>query len=126
MAVKFLSEEWVAALNSNIQASDEIRAAVKGKNGRVQQVVNTDDGPILYWVSFDDGEVDMGLGNVDDATITVTTTYETAAAMAQGELSPTAAFMSGKVDVSNVMAAMGLQGVLSRFGDAVKAIEAEY
>lgn len=126
MAVKFLSEEWVAALNSNIQASDEIREAVKGKNGRVQQVVNTDDGPILYWVSFDDGEVHMGLGKVDDATITVTTTYETAAAMAQGELSPTAAFMSGKVDVSNVMAAMGLQGVLSRFGDAVKAIEAEY
>jgi putative sterol carrier protein len=126
MAVKFLSEEWVEALKSSIQASDEIRAATRGKNGRVLQIVNTDGAPILYWVSFADGEVDMGMGNIDDPTITVTTSYETAAALAQGNLSATAAFMSGKVDVSNVMTAMGFQGVLSKFGDAVKAIDAEF
>lgn len=126
MAVKFLSEEWSAALKANVQASDEIRAAAKGKNGRVQQVVNTDGEPILYWVTFTDGEVDMGLGRIEDADIIVTTSYETAAAMAQGELSPAAAFMSGRVDVSNVMAAMGFQSVLSKFADAVKEMDAGY
>ncbi|MCJ7832429.1 MAG: SCP2 sterol-binding domain-containing protein [Actinobacteria bacterium] len=126
MAVKFLSEEWLAALKAGLQASDEVSAAAKGKEGIIQQVVTTDGEPIYYWVSFSDGQTDMGLGQIEGATITVTATYEVAAALAQDELSATAAFMSGKVDVTNLMAAMGFQGALGKFGELIREIDAEY
>jgi putative sterol carrier protein len=37
-----------------------------------------------------------------------------------------AAFMSGKIEVSNVMSAMGLQGALSSAGAVIKDIDTEY
>jgi len=126
MAVKFLSQEWLEALKAGLQASDEVSAAAKGKEGRILQVVNTDGDPIFYWVAFSDGEVEVGMGQIQDATATVTTTYEVAASLAQGDLSPTAAFMSGKVDVSNLMAAMSFQGVLGKFADVIQEIDTEY
>jgi len=68
----------------------------------------------------------MGTGEIESPNITLTSDYETAAALAKGELSPMAAFMGGKVQISNMMAAMGLQGPLSEFGKVVKSISAEF
>lgn len=126
MAVKFLSPEWLEILRAGLQGSEEVRAAAKGKEGRIQQVVNTEGDPIFYWVSFSDGDTDVGMGPIDDATVTVTTSYETAAALARGEISPTAAFMNGKVDVTNLMAAMAFQGALGKFADLIRDIDTEY
>jgi putative sterol carrier protein len=126
MAVKFLSPEWVAAVRDGLAASPEFLDAIKGTRGRVQQVVHTDGEDILYWVEFTGTGFEMGEGPVERPTVTVTSDYATAGALASGQLSPMAAFMSGKVDVSNMMTAMGLQGALSKFGSVVKSIDTEF
>ena len=58
--------------------------------------------------------------------LSVTTDYATAVEMAKGELSAMAAFMSGRVQISNIMTAMGLQGALGAVGAVIKAIDTEY
>lgn len=126
MAAKFLSEEWVQAVKDGLDASAEFKEALKGNSGRVLQVVTSDGDDIMYWIEFTGDGFNMGSGSIDSPTVTVTASYETAAGIAKGDISPMAAFMSGKVDVSNVMAAMGLQGVLGKFGAVVKSIDTEY
>lgn len=126
MAVRFLSPEWVAAVRDGLAASPEFLDAIKGTRARVQQVVRTDDGEVRYWIEFTGDGFEMGEGPVDRPSVTVTSDYATAAALAKGELSPMAAFFGGKVEVTNMMTAMGLQGGLSKFGSVVKAIDTEF
>lgn len=126
MPAEFLSEEWVKAVEAGLGSNDGFRSATKGQHARIQQVVTTDDEEVGYWIRIDDGEVEMGSGRIDDASITITADRDTAVALAKGELSATAAFMAGRVEVSNIMSAMGLQGALSQFGAVVKAVDTEY
>lgn len=125
--MRFLSDEWVAAVAQALTDNEAVREAARGTHARVQQIVTKDGEELSYWIEIDDGEVRMGTGAPDTSpNVTLRSDYDTAAALAKGELSPMAAFMSGKVEISNMMAAMGLQGPLSEFGRVVRAIPAEF
>lgn len=124
--MQFLSDEWVAAVAEALNESEAVQAATKRTHARVRQIVTKGDATLSYWVELDDGVVRMGTGEIESPSITLTSDYETAAALAKGELSPMAAFMGGKVQISNMMTAMGLQGPLSEFGKVVKSIPAEF
>lgn len=126
MPVEFLSEDWVGAVEAGLKANDGFKSATKGQRARVQQIVTSGDGELCYWIRIDNGEVSMGSGRIDDPSVTITADHDTAVALAKGDLSATAAFMAGRVEVSNIMSAMGLQGALSQFGAVVKEIETEY
>lgn len=126
MAIRFLSEEWAQAVKDGLNANEAFRSASKGSRALIQQVVTKGDDDLSYWMEIDNGVVEVGTGRAEKPSLTITSSYETAEALAKGELSPMAAFMSGKIEVSNVMSAMGLQGALSSAGAVIKDIDTEY
>ena len=57
----------------------------------------------------------------------ITQDYDTAVALSKNELSPTAAYMSGKIKVAgNLMKLMQLQGPLSQLTVALKDVDVDY
>jgi len=126
VAIRFLSEEWAQAVKDGLNANEAFRSASKGSRALIQQVVTKGDDDLSYWMEIDNGVVEVGTGRAEKPSLTITSSYETAEALAKGELSPMAAFMSGKIEVSNVMSAMGLQGAFSAAGAVIKDIGTEY
>ena len=124
---KFLSEEWAGEVKTALQSSDAVKSAAGNMNARIQQVVNGPDGETKYWFTLEGGNVDLGLGDIENPDATITQDYDTAAALSKNELTGTAAYMSGKLRVSgDLMKLMQLQGVLGQLPAALKDIDVEY
>jgi len=127
VAVKFLSEEWASEVKGALSQSDAVKSAAGSMTARIQQVVNGPDGETKYWFKLEGGNVDLGLGEIDNPDATITQDYDTAAALSKNELTGTAAYMSGKLRVSgDLMKLMQLQGVLGQLPQALKDIVVEY
>jgi putative sterol carrier protein len=127
VAVKFLSEEWAQEVKGALQGNDQIKTAAGSMTARVQQVITNSDGETRYWFTMEGGQVDLGMGDIDNPDATITQDYDTAAALSKGELTGTAAYMSGKLKVSgDLMKLMQLQGVLGQLPQALKDLDVEY
>lgn len=127
MAVKFLSEEWIKAVNDAINANESFRSAAAPHTAKLQQVVTTSEGETRYWFKMEGGQVEMGLGDIEGPDATITQDYDTAAAISKNELTGTAAYMSGKLRVSgDLMKLMQLQGVFSQLPTVLKDLDVEY
>ncbi len=103
---KWLSQEWL---------DESVRLAAgqperPGATARLQYRVT--DGPegevAYYWIVVDGHLVESRLGELEDAEVTLTESYDDAAAIQRGELDATAAFMQGRIrvdgDVAKLMA----------------------
>jgi putative sterol carrier protein len=124
---KFLSEEWAAEVKERLNNTDSIKTAAGTQAARIQQVVNTPEGETRYWFKLEGGQVDLGLGDIENPDATIIQDYDTAAAVSKNELSPTAAYMSGKLRVNgDLMKLMQLQGVLGQLPTALKDMDVEY
>lgn len=127
MAVKFLSKEWAEEVKSALQNNEQMKSSAGAMSARIQQVISGSDGETRYWFTIENGQMDLGLGDIDNPDATITQDYDTAAALAKNELTGTAAYMSGKLKVSgDLMKLMQLQGVLSQLPNALKDIDVEY
>jgi putative sterol carrier protein len=127
VSVKFLSDEWAQALKSELNQSEEFRRAATGQKATIQQVISGADGDTHYWITIADGQIDLGTGDVPEQDATITQSYDSAAALAKGELSPVTAFMTGKLKIAgNMGLILGLQGVLAQLPAAMAAIDVEY
>ena len=127
MGVKFLSEEWTQEVKKTLQGNDQIKSAAGSMSAKIQQVITGSDGETRYWFTMEGGQVDLGMGDVDNPDATITQDYDTAAALSKGELTGTAAYMSGKLRVSgDLMKLMQLQGVLGQLPQALKDLDVEY
>jgi putative sterol carrier protein len=128
VGVKFLSEEWVSAVQDALNSSDQFKSAAGSQNAKVQQVVNGDEGEKKYWFKLEGGQASLGLGDSPEPVdATITQDYATAEALAKNELTGTAAYMSGKLRVSgDLMKLMQLQGALGQMPAALKDLDVEY
>jgi len=127
VAVKFLSKEWAEEVKSALQNNEQMKSSAGAMSARIQQVISGSDGETRYWFTIENGQMDLGLGDIDNPDATITQDYDTAAALAKNELTGTAAYMSGKLKVSgDLMKLMQLQGVLSQLPNALKDIDVEY
>lgn len=127
MPVKFLSDEWAKALKVELNQSDAFRQAATGQKATIQQVITTADGETHYWITIADGQIDLGVGDVQGEDATITQSYDSAAALARGELSPVTAFMTGKLKIAgNMGLILGLQGALAQLPPAMAKIDVEY
>ena len=127
MSVRFLSDEWAAALKSELNQSDAFRQAAAGQKATIQQVISGADGDTQYWITIADGQIDLGVGDVEGEDATITQSYDAAAALAKGELSPVTAFMTGKLKIAgNMGLILGLQGALAQLPAAMAKIDVEY
>jgi len=124
---KFLSEEWANEVKAALATNEAVKSAAGSMSARIQQVVNGPDGEVKYWFKLEGGDLDLGLGDIENPDATITQDYDTAAALSKNELTGTAAYMSGKLRVSgDLMKLMQLQGVLGQLPQALKDIDVEY
>lgn len=124
---KFLSEEWANEVKAALATNEAVKSAAGSMNARIQQIVNGPDGESKYWFKLEGGDLDLGLGDIENPDATITQDYETAAALSKNELTGTAAYMSGKLRVSgDLMKLMQLQGVLGQLPQALKDVDVEY
>lgn len=102
--LRFLSDEWIAALDRAAMASDALREATRDVSLTVQQIVTTpmngDERDTATWhVAVDHGAVRVRPGRAANPDVTFTEDVETAARISKGELSAQAAFMLGQLRV---------------------------
>jgi putative sterol carrier protein len=127
VGVKFLSEEWVAAVGDALNANEAFKNAAGSQSAKIQQVVTTPDGEVKYYFHLDSGEAKIGLGDIDGPDATITQDYETAVALSKNELTGTAAYMSGKLKVAgDLMKLMAMQGAFNQLPAATSSIDVEY
>ena len=128
MPLKYLSPEWIDAYNVTVAADDSVRAAMKGKNAVIQMVISeAPEGEVRYWMRIGDGTVSAGLGDADNADVTIRQSYDTAAKVNSGELDGQKAFTQGKVKIKGkMMKMMQLRGPLAELQKALDTIETEY
>ena len=127
MPVKYLSQEWIDAYNA-VLTDDAVRAALKGKSAAIQMVISDPaQGEIRYWLRIADGGASAGLGDLDDADVTISQSYETSAQVNNGELDGQKAFTQGKVKIKGKMLKMmQLRGPLAHVQTALATIDTEY
>lgn len=127
MPVQFLSEGWANELKGRLNADEEFKKSLGSKNATLLQVVGGGDGERRFWLQIDNGTVDLQMGNLQSPDATITEDYETAVALAQGQLNPVSAFMSGKIKISgNMMLLMQLQGPLTGLPRVMREMDVDY
>src|SRR6202453_5018833 len=128
MPLKYLSPEWIDAYNATVAADDAVRAAMKGKNAVIQMLIaEAPDGEIHYWLRIGDGSVSAALGDADNAEVTISQSYDSAAKVNSGDLDGQKAFTQGKGKLKGkMMKMMQLRGPLAELQKALDTIETEY
>ncbi len=127
MGVKFLSEEWASRVTEALNSNDAFKQQAAGKTVKLQNVVTAPDGEKRYYFKLDDGTAEVATGDLADAEATLSSDYDTAAAMSRNEINATAAYMSGKLKIQgDLMKLMQLQGLFNTLPQAVKAVDTEY
>jgi putative sterol carrier protein len=127
VSVRFLSDEWAQALKAELNQSESFRQAATGQQATIQQIITGGEGETHYWITIGDGVIDLGVGDVEGEDATITQSYDSAAALARGELSPVTAFMTGKLKIAgNMGLILGLQGALAQLPAAMAKIDVEY
>lgn len=128
MGVKFLSEEWAQAMAEAVNADSTFQSVADGVELTVQQEVSgAPDGDVKYFIGIKDGQAFAEIGEGEGADLTVSQDYDTAVAIAKGDLNLQNAFMQGKVRVTgNLAKAMQYQPQLQSLEGAIGGIEVEY
>lgn len=127
MAVRFLSQEWIDALEAALNDDAAFRETAAGTTVALQQVITASDGEVRYWTTLTDGVVAFGIGDLDAPDATIRQSYETAAGLARRETNPVMAFMTGKIKVDGDMGRlMAMQGILSKLADVMGTLDVAY
>jgi len=99
---KWLSQEWLDETRLMAEAQPER----PGASARMQYVVTAGpEGDVQYYWILEDGKLrESTLGQLADAEVTLTQTYEDAKRVQEGQLDANAAFMQGRIKVTGNMA----------------------
>ena len=99
---KWLSQEWLDETRLMAEAQPER----PGASARMQYVVTGGpEGDVQYYWILEDGKLrESTLGQLADAEVTLTQTYEDAKRVQEGQLDANAAFMQGRIKVTGNMA----------------------
>ncbi len=99
---KWLTQEWLDETKKMAESQPER----PGASARMQYIVTGGpEGDIHYYWVLENGKIkESQLGDLPDAEVTMTQSYEDAMKIQKGELDANAAFMQGRVKVSGNMA----------------------
>ena len=128
MGVQFLSDDHMAAATAALAADGDFANSITNINMGLQfEVTEGPSGDINYYLTVADGSATMEIGELDGADVSISSTYETAAAMFKGELNTQMAFMTGKIKVAGNMAVLMMnQGVITKWGVAMSDLDVDY
>jgi putative sterol carrier protein len=96
--IRYLSLDWINALSDAVTANDHMREIAESHRIGVTQVVS--DGPegdVIYHLSVGDGDASFGAGPADPEDVKMEQDWDTAVAVATGELNAQEAFISGRI-----------------------------
>ncbi len=114
---RFLSPGWMDEATQAASSSPEAKAAAAGVRLVVQQVVTGGpQGEVAYAVEVDDGCMSFRTGRCEQADVTFTLDWDTAVAMARGDLGGQEAFTAGRLRLR------GNVGLLLRHGPALAGL----
>ena len=99
---KFLTQEWLDEGRKLAEGQPER----PGATARMQYVVTGGpEGEVQYYWVLENGKlVESSLGELSDAEVTLSQSYDDAVRIQKGELDANAAFMQGRVKVTGNMA----------------------
>jgi putative sterol carrier protein len=126
---KFLTTEWLDALTATLAAHDGFKSAIGNTDLSLQfDVPDAPEGTEkTYLISIGGGAARVTAGPGASPDVTITNNYQTAVAIAKGELNTQMAFMTGKIKVGGNMAKLMMnQAMLSQFANASAAMSVEY
>jgi len=124
----FLSAEHMTVGTEALNVDAGFQGAMTNVDLGLQfNVSDGPQGPVDYYLSVGDGAATLALGTLDDADASVGSDYETAAAIAKGELNVQMAFMTGKIKVGGNMAkVMMYQGLINEFARVSSTLDLEF
>jgi putative sterol carrier protein len=126
--MKFLSDEHMAAGQEALAVDPAFQEAIEGVDLGLQ--FNVTDGPagdVDYYLKVADGGSTLALGELEDFDASVSSDYESASAIAQGDLNVQMAFMTGKIKVGGNMAKVMMhQGLLNEFTRVSSGLDLEF
>ena len=126
---RFLTEEYMTEATTTLEGHSGFGAAISNVELGLQFVVSDhpEDGELHYYLSIAGGSAELARGDLENADVTVTNTYETAVGISKGDLNTQMAFMTGKLRVAGNMAKLMMnQGVITEFADALSGVDVEY
>ncbi|MGA1311852.1 MAG: SCP2 sterol-binding domain-containing protein [Ilumatobacteraceae bacterium] len=98
--MRYLSDEWISAVAQEVGADPAVAAAAVGHTVAITQVVTDSPfGEVTYHLVCADGRVHFGAGPAP-SDVTFRQSYDTAVAIARGELNAAESFITGKVRFS--------------------------
>jgi putative sterol carrier protein len=96
--IRYLSLDWITALSEEVAASDNMREIAESHRIGVTQVVsNGPEGDVTYHLSVGGGEASFGAGPADPEDVKMEQDWDTAVAVATGELNAQEAFIGGRI-----------------------------
>lgn len=125
---KFLSEEWANEVTNALNGHEGFKNAIGAADLGIQ--FNTSDAPggeVDYYLSTSGGNAELVIGTLETPDVSVKQTYDTAAAIATGELNTQTAFMTGKLKVSGNLAKLMMhQSAIQQWSAAVSNLDVEF
>jgi putative sterol carrier protein len=96
--IRYLSLDWITALSEEVAASDTMREIAESHRIGVTQVVsNGPEGDVTYHLSVGGGEASFGAGPADPEDVKMEQDWDTAVAVATGQLNAQEAFIGGRI-----------------------------
>jgi putative sterol carrier protein len=96
--IRYLSLDWITALSAEVAASDNMREIAESHRIGVTQVVsNGPEGDVIYHLIVGGGEASFGAGPADPEDVKMEQDWDTAVAVATGELNAQEAFIGGRI-----------------------------
>lgn len=124
--LRYLSLDWINALTAEVAASEHMAEIAESHSiGFTQVVSDGPEGDITYHLQIGDGEVAFGAGPADSEDVKMEQDWETAVAVATGELNAQDAFINGRIrlfgDQRKLLDAQPVFGALDAVFATVKA-----
>ncbi|HEY7134983.1 MAG TPA: SCP2 sterol-binding domain-containing protein [Acidimicrobiia bacterium] len=97
---RYLSREWIDELDRAASASTLLHEQLAGVTLVVEHRVTREaGGDVAYVIRIDDGRVRVEAGSSPDADIVLVADYDTARALARGDVNAQRAFAAGRLKV---------------------------
>jgi putative sterol carrier protein len=96
--IRYLSLDWIDALSTEVAGNDHLREIAETHRIGVTQVVsNGPEGDVTYHLNVGDGSASFGAGPADPEDVKMEQDWDTAVAVATGELNAQEAFIGGRI-----------------------------
>jgi len=128
--VRYLSLEWLDALSAQVSASTRLaELADAHRIGVTQVVTDGPEGDVTYHLQVGDGTASFGAGPAHPEDVRMQQDWDTAVAVATGELNAQEAFIDGRIlltgDQQKLLESQPVFGALDAVFSSVRA-ETDY